>query len=37
MRKFKEIVKVIFDWTLILIFSVILIGGSLYVIKDLLF
>jgi hypothetical protein len=37
MKKFWKIVNEIFDWVLIVFFTVILFGGGAYVIKDLLF
>ena len=36
MKKFWEVVNLIFDWIMNIIITVILIGGSAYIIKDLL-
>ena len=37
MKRFWEVVNVILDWIMNIIFTAILIGGGAYVIKDLLF
>jgi len=37
MKKFWKVVNEIFDWFLIVLYTVILLGGGIYVIKDLFF
>jgi len=37
MKKFWEIVNTVFDWIMNVICAAILIGGSIYIIKDLFF
>lgn len=36
MKKFWEILNFIFDWTMNILFAIILIGGSAYVILSLI-
>jgi hypothetical protein len=37
MEKFWKVVNEIFDWFMNLLFAAILLGGGIYVIKDLFF